>query len=214
MDQLSLTEARVLGVLLEKQITTPDQYPLSLNALTTGCNQKSSREPVMKLTEAEVLDSITGLISKHMAVEENFAGRVAKYKHRYCNTEFGKLKFSEQELGILCLMLLRGAQTPGELRSRSGRLCSFNDVAEVESVLANLTSREDGPFVQRLEREPGKREARYQQLIAEEVGEHLVASSKASGVESPSRLEALENRIETLETLVERLQEQLEELIS
>ncbi|HEY3850927.1 MAG TPA: YceH family protein, partial [Steroidobacteraceae bacterium] len=118
-------EARVIGCLIEKEITTPDQYPLSLNALTNACNQKTNREPVLELSEPEVQQTLDSLMKKYMVSDKSagYGGRVTKYRHRFCNTEFGPLKFSAQELGTLCVMLLRGPQTPGELRTRTNRLC-------------------------------------------------------------------------------------------
>ncbi len=116
--ELTPIEARVIGCLIEKEVTTPDQYPLSLNALTNACNQKSNREPVMSLSESEVLDAVDQLISRRLVSDESgFNSRVSKYQHRFCNTEFGDLKLSAQEKGIVCCMLLRGPQTPGELRN-------------------------------------------------------------------------------------------------
>ncbi len=118
--ELSPNEARVIGCLLEKEITTPEQYPLSLNALTNACNQKSNREPVLDLDETTVQQTLDQLIRKYLVSEESgYGSRVAKYRHRFCNTEYGTLKFSPQELGIVCELLLRGPQTPGELRSRA-----------------------------------------------------------------------------------------------
>lgn len=170
--ELTTLEARIIGCLLEKEITTPDQYPLSLSALTHACNQKSSRDPVLQLTETEVQNSLDDLRKKHLVSDRSgFGSRVTKYQHRFCNLGFGSLEFSPQELGIICVLLLRGAQTPGELRSRTNRLCEFSDVQETESVLVNLMRREDGPFVTRLVREPGKRESRYAHLLSGEVVE-------------------------------------------
>ncbi len=210
MDMLSQNEARVLGVLMEKEVTTPDQYPLSLNSLTSGCNQKSSREPVIQLTEAEVLDSVSSLIEKHIVLEDSgFGSRVIKYKHRFCNTEFGKLTLTGQEFAIICLLLLRGPQTPGELRSRSGRMCQFKDVAETESVLNHLMSREDGPFVRKLPREPGKRESRFQQLIAEET---LSVDAQPSETTEDNQQGNLEQRVKTLELQVATLISTIEDL--
>jgi hypothetical protein len=155
-------EARVIGCLIEKEITTPDQYPLSLNALTNACNQKTNRDPVLELSETEVQQTIDSLMKKYMVSDKSagYGGRVTKYRHRFCNTEFGPLKFSAQELGTLCVMLLRGPQTPGELRTRTNRLCEFADAEAVESTLRALMTREDGPFVARLARAPGARESR------------------------------------------------------
>ena len=141
--EFNANEARVIGCLIEKEITTPDQYPLSLNALTNACNQKTNREPVLELSEAEVQQAVDTLMKKYMVSDKSagYGGRVTKYKHRFCNTEFGSLKFSKQELGILCVMLLRGPQTPGELRSRTNRLCDFADAEEVETTLRGLIDR-------------------------------------------------------------------------
>ena len=152
--EFSANEARVIGCLLEKEITTPDQYPLSLNALTNACNQKTNRDPVLELSESDVQQSVDSLMKKYMVSDKSagYGGRVTKYKHRFCNTEFGSLKFSKQELGIICVMLLRGPQTPGELRSRTNRLCEFADAEEVEATLRTLMTREDGPFIARLTR--------------------------------------------------------------
>ena len=150
---LTALEARVIGALIEKEITTPDQYPLSLNALVNACNQKSNREPVMELDETQVQEIVDALVKKHMISEKtSFGSRVTKYRQRFCNTEFGMLTFTPQELGLVCVLLLRGAQTPGELRTRTGRLCHFDDVQEAEAVLDRLMEREDGqPHRQRYE---------------------------------------------------------------
>ena len=166
--KLSNNELRVIGCLLEKESTTPDQYPLSLNALTNACNQKSNRDPVMSLDESKVQETLDALSKKHLVVEKSsFGGRTAKYQHRFCNTEFSELQFSAQERGILCVLFLRGPQTPGELRTRTNRLCEFSDVNEVEDVLEKLASHKDGSFVKKLPRQPGKRESRYIHLLGE-----------------------------------------------
>ncbi len=159
--QLSPLEARVIGCLIEKEVTTPDHYPLTLNSLTTACNQKSNREPVLNLSEAEVQDTVEGLIARRLVSDESsFNSRTSKYQHRFCNTEFGDLKLNQQELGLICCLLLRGAQTPGELRTRTNRLCTFTDVKETEAVLERLANRDSGALVVKLPREPGKRESR------------------------------------------------------
>src|ERR1700719_807286 len=166
--EFSANEARVIGSLIEKEITTPDQYPLSLNALTNACNQKTSGEPVLDLTESAVQQTVDALIRKYMVSDKSagYGGRVTKYKHRFCNTEFGSLKFSKQELGIICVLLLRGPQTPGELRARTNRLCEFADADQVEATLKGLMAREEGPFIARLPRAPGARESRYAHLFS------------------------------------------------
>ena len=146
--KLSNIELRVIGCLIEKESTTPDLYPLSLNALTNACNQKSNRDPVMSLDESTVQAALDGLAKKRLVMEKSpFGSRTAKYQHRFCNTEFSDFQFSAAELGVLCMLFLRGAQTPGELRTRTGRLCDFTDVKEVEEVLRCLATHKDGPFV-------------------------------------------------------------------
>src|SRR6195256_3898684 len=180
----SPNEARVIGCLIEKEITTPDQYPLSLNALTNACNQKTNRDPVVDLSEATVQQTVDSLMKKYMVSDKSagYGGRVTKYKHRFCNTEFGSLKFSKQEFGIICVLLLRGPQTPGELRARTNRLCEFTDAAHVEATLRTLMTREDGPFIARLTRSPGARESRYAHLFSghvESVEEPAIAEESA-----------------------------------
>lgn len=180
--ELNQIEQRIIGVLLEKEITTPDQYPLSLNSLTTGCNQKSNREPVLELSEAEVLDAVDGLIAKRIMVrDEAVSGRVDKYRHRFCNTEFGDLKFNEQQLAVVCVLLLRGPQTPGELRSRTNRLADFAQVSEVEQVLQDLQQQS---LVQQLPRQPGKRESRYQHLFISSTEAELASAGAEPLAES------------------------------
>jgi uncharacterized protein len=169
--ELSPHEARIIGCLIEKQITTPDQYPLSLNALINACNQKSNRDPVLELDEDTVQRTLDALAKKHFVVERSgFGSRVPKYQHRFCNTEYGTLKLDEQELALTCELLLRGPQTPGELRSRATRMATFGDVTDVEATLTRLSDREDGPFVTRLAREPGRRESRFAHLFGGPVG--------------------------------------------
>lgn len=180
--ELNQIEQRIIGVLLEKEITTPDQYPLSLNSLTTGCNQKSNREPVLELSEAEVLDAVDGLITKRIVVrDEAVSGRVDKYRHRFCNTEFGDLQFNEQQLAVVCVLLLRGPQTPGELRSRTNRLANFAQVSEVEQVLQDLQQQS---LVQQLPRQPGKRESRYQHLFISSTEAELASAGAEPLAES------------------------------
>jgi uncharacterized protein YceH (UPF0502 family) len=145
--QLTAHEARVIGCLLEKQVTTPEQYPLSVNAVVTACNQKTNREPVMSLSESEVQDLLDTLVKRHyLRTVSGFGNRVTKYEQRFCNSEFGDLKFTPAEVAVTTL-LLRGAQTPGELRGRAQRMHEFSDMAEVESVLENLASRKMAPML-------------------------------------------------------------------
>jgi uncharacterized protein len=208
--QLTPNEARVIGSLLEKERTTPEQYPLSLNALTNACNQKSSRDPVMSLDERIVQETLDGLIKKRLVSEKTgFGSRVAKYQHRFCNTDFGDLKFSEQELGIICALLLRGPQTPGELRTRTERLCKFSDMNEAEAVLKHLMVREDGPFIVKLPREAGKRESRYAHLFCGEV-EISSAVEVSGGSHRAPRTDR--NRLEDMEDMLQALREEIEEI--
>jgi uncharacterized protein YceH (UPF0502 family) len=208
---LSLNEARVIGCLIEKEITTPDQYPLSLNALTNACNQKTNREPVLELSEAEVQSAVDTLMKKYLVSDRSagYGGRVTKYKQRFCNSEFGSLKLSPQELGILCVLLLRGPQTPGELRSRTNRLCEFADAEAVEATLRGLMSREDGPFIARLPRAPGARESRYAHLffgiIESAPDERPVESAAAAGSSLDQRLSLLEEEVTRLRAEVDAL---------
>lgn len=207
--RLTAMEARVVGALMEKEITTPDQYPLSLNALKLACNQKTSRDPVMSMTDEQVQETLDTLRKKHLVLERSgFGSRVPKFKQRFCNTEFSSLQFTDQERGIVCALLLRGAQTPGQLRTNTHRLCEFADVSEVEQTLQDLMERSDGPFVVRLSREPGKRESRFSQLFCPDA-EHAAeapADTEDTGAPSSSRqpqdtdrLSALEDRLTTLE---------------
>jgi hypothetical protein len=165
--ELTAHEARVIGCLIEKQVATPDQYPLSLNALTNACNQKSNRHPVFDLSERDVQTVVDGLMKRQLVLEKSgFGSRVPKYQHLFCNTQFGSLKFSPQGTAIVCELLLRGPQTPGELRTHAARLAPLKEVSEVDAELEDLMTRPDGPFVARLPREPGRRESRYMHLFS------------------------------------------------
>ena len=210
--ELSPLEARVIGCLIEKQITTPDQYPLSLNALVNACNQKSNRDPVMEVDEVTIQGTVDQLARKHFVVEKSgFGSRVPKFQHRFCNTEYGTLKLTAQELAIVCELLVRGPQTPGELRTRASRMAPFSEVGQVEAALESLRTREDGPFVVRLPREPGRRDSRYAHLFSGAVAvpaiedePQTVAVSNVAA-ETPSRLDRLEEQ-------VRRLREELDDM--
>ena len=211
---LSLTplQARIIGVLLEKETTTPDQYPLSLNALTLGCNQKSNREPVMELTEQEVQQGLDELQDKKCIFNLSTAGsRVPKYKHRFCNTEFSSLQFSEQQRALICVLLLRGPQTPGELRTRTQRLAEFANVDEVESCLHSLLELNGEHIVTKLAREPGKRESRYAHLFCGETGFELAGTDPIE-MSSQAQGQSLSSRVSELEAQVADLNKQLAEL--
>lgn len=208
--ELSPLEARIIGCLIEKEITTPDHYPLTLNSLTTACNQKSNRDPVMSLSDAEVQDVVESLIGRRLVSDESaFNSRTPKYQHRFCNTEFGDLKLGDQELGLICCLLLRGAQTPGELRTRTNRLCTFSDVKQTEAVLDGLAQRD---LVVKLAREPGKRESRYQHLFCGEVD--VQTMSVASIPETDSQIEALEQEVASLREEVAELRALVEQVIA
>ena len=202
--ELSPIEARVIGCLIEKQITTPDQYPLSLNALVNACNHKSNRDPVMSADEAAIQTTLDHLIRKHLVIEKSgFGSRVPKYQHRFCNTEFGPLKFTPQELAIVCELFVRGPQTPGELRTRAARMASFSEVGQVEMALESLSSRADGPFVVRLPRELGRRESRYAHLFSgaatiPALTEESITGPSMASAPAPSRLERLEEEVRQL----------------
>ncbi|WP_171864382.1 YceH family protein [Enterobacter cloacae] len=209
--QLSATEARVIGCLLEKQVTTPEQYPLSVNAVTMACNQKTNREPVMNLGEHEVQDILDELVKRHyLRTVSGFGNRVTKYEQRFCNSEFGDLKLSAAEVAVITTLLLRGAQTPGELRTRASRMHEFADMQEVEQTLDGLATREDGPYVVRLAREPGKRESRYIHLFSGEVDTSTVLADSAA----PAAHDSLAARLEALEEEVAGLKQRLDALLA
>lgn len=206
--ELSPIEARVIGCLIEKQITTPDQYPLSLNALVSACNQKSNRDPVMSADEAAIQATLDNLIRKHLVIEKSgFGSRVPKYQHRFCNTDFGPLKFTPQELAIVCELLVRGPQTPGELRSRAARMASFSDQEQIEAALESLGSRADGPFIIRLPREPGRRDSRYAHLFSGAVT--IPVTTEESTTEPSMAAASARPRLERLEEEVRQLKEEL-----
>jgi uncharacterized protein len=178
--ELTALEARAIGCLIEKAITTPDQYPLSLNALVNACNQKSNREPVMDLSESTVQQTVAALSKKHLVMEKSgFGSRVPKYQHRFCNTEFGNLKLDPQELAVVCELLVRGPQTPGELRTRASRMAQFGETSEVEAALSRLRDRADGPFVVQLAREPNRRDSRWAHLFSGPIAEAVSAVSRS-----------------------------------
>ncbi|NOH51443.1 DUF480 domain-containing protein [Vibrio coralliilyticus] len=214
--ELNPVEARVIGCLIEKEVTTPDYYPLTLNSLTSACNQKSNREPVMALSELDVQEAVDSLIGRRLVSDESgFNSRASKFQHRFCNTEFGDLKLTKQEKGIVCCMLLRGAQTPGELRTRTNRLAEFSDVKEVEAILERLAAREEGALVVKLPREAGKRESRYMHLFSGDVDVEATAATSASAVQpavNSDRVEALEQEVATLKSEMAELRQLVEQL--
>ena len=202
--QLSALDARVLACLVEKEITTPDQYPLSLNSLTNACNQKTNRDPVLELTEAAVQDTLDGLSKRHLVMERSgFGSRVLKYRHRLCNGDHNPLQLSAQELGLVCELLLRGPQTPGELRNRAQRLAPFTDLKMVEETLEGLAKRSDGPLVVKLARQPGAREARYAQLFTGVPD--TTADADAEAAQAIAAGPGLAERVRELESSVAEL---------
>ena len=198
---LSDVEGRVLGSLIEKDVTTPDYYPLSLNALVNACNQKSNRDPVMNLDEDSVREALRGLEKNGLAgPADSFDGRVTKYEHRLQEA----YNFDRRETAILCVLLLRGPQTPGELRSRSERMHSFDELGEVESTLQRLIKREP-PLAKVLPRLPGTKEARYVHLLS---GDVEVAQLEAAG-DIPTSNSNNSDRIAHLEQKVRQLQNEI-----
>ncbi len=202
---LNTVEIRVLGSLIEKEITTPEYYPMSLNALTNACNQKSNRDPVMELSENEVHSAIETLRDKRLGWQFSSAGaRVPKYEHNLRSL----FTLSKDEIAVLCVLLLRGPQTIGELRTRTDRMCSFASLEDVDKTVKSLISREDGPFVVELPRQPGRKESRYMHLFGGEVEidqnssvENQVTEHPKISISSTSdRISALENEITSLKT--------------
>lgn len=213
--QLTPEEIRIVGCLMEKEVTTPDQYPLTLNALTNACNQKSSRQPVMSLDPGEVQRNCQQLSDKHLTrIEIGFKNNTEKYSHRLCNTLLGKYQFTPAEYAIICLLLLRGPQTPGELRSRSGRLCSFDDNQQVQESLKTLMEHESGPVVARLARKAGRQDHEYTHLFAGEIEsapEDAPIAPRVTVTNRDQQIITLEARVSALEKALTDLAERLGE---
>ncbi|NNE62752.1 MAG: DUF480 domain-containing protein [Gammaproteobacteria bacterium] len=212
---LSANEARVIGCLMEKSVTTPDQYPLTLNALTNACNQKSGRNPVMSLNQGTVQHTVRELENKRLIhVEENFKRGVEKYSQRFCNSNFSELQFDAAQYAIVCLLLLRGPQTPGEIRARSPRLHGFEDNSAVVSSLNTLIERDADALVIKLPRTPGRKDSEYMHLFCGPVDIEAYESNAqaAAGSSSSARssVAELEQRITVLEDTVEELKKLLE----
>jgi uncharacterized protein len=209
---LNEVEVRVLGALLEKDITTPDYYPLSLNALVNACNQKNNRDPVMSLDETAVREALHGLQEKDKRLAGPAGGadsRVSKYEHRVQEV----FNFTRAETALICVLLLRGPQTPGELRGRTERMFKFEELADVQSALERLIER-DPPLVKMLPRQPGTKESRYAHLLAGDVaGYEAGAASSASqhrAADGGDRLERLETEVSELRREVAELKQQME----
>lgn len=203
---LNAIEQRVLGALIEKEMSTPEYYPLSLNALVNACNQKNNREPVMQLVESDVLNSIE--VMRHKGIAYEHSGR----EHRVPKYSQGlgqKLNLGNKDLAILCVLLCRGPQTPGELRGRTQSLHAFEDLDAVLSALSRLSSKEE-PFVQELPKVPGTKESRWTHLLGDSIPEITIQDHPTRTVAaSPTRIDDLEQRVKTLEEFVAQLKSQL-----
>ena len=211
--QLTPAEARVLGCLIEKEITTPEYYPLSVNALVNACNQKSNREPVMSLDEDAARQALRSLCDQFFVRAAGTDSRVAKYEHRLQEL----FNFHRHEIALLCVLLLRGPQTPGELRTRAERMYAFDDLESVHSAL-NLLMKREPPLVAVLPRQPGTKESRYAQLLSGEVSAHAAQATDAADVERATqpeggRLNRLEAEVAALREQIARLERRIEELL-
>jgi uncharacterized protein len=214
LPNLTATESRVIGCLMEKSVITPDQYPMTLNALTGACNQKSSRDPVMSLEQNVVQRAARELASKHLVrADENFKSGVVKYRQRLCNTMNADYRLDSAQFAIVCLLLLRGPQTPGELRARSGRLHTFADNSAVVDALNGLIEREGEPLVVQLPRTPGRKDSEYMHLFSGpvDVAARVAQSQAAASTASSERIGVAElaDRLEKLEAEVAELKARL-----
>ena len=212
MPTLTHNEVRVLGSLIEKQITTPEYYPLTLNAMTLACNQKNNRNPITALTEVEVEQALDSLREKNLAyVFYGSTSRVPKFKHVADN-----LHLSAAELAVMCVLMLSGAQTAGEIRGRAYRLYEVSGLEEIEQTLHSLSAKDPEPLVVKLPRQTGQKEARFAHLLAGEVktdeldGEQPVSKQTRRTIES-EKVVSLEHRVETLAAEVEGLRRQFDE---
>ena len=211
---LTANEARVIGCLIEKSVITSDHYPLTLNALTNACNQKSGRDPVMSLQKGMVQRIVRDLEAKKLVrVEENFKSGVEKYVQRFCNTRFSDYQFDPPQFAVVCLLLLRGPQTPGELRARSGRLHTFADNATVVDALTTLIEQEGNPVAVKLPRTPGRKDSEYMHLFSGPIDVEAHASqakaAMATGSSERVSVSELTQRVSRLEAEVAELKAQL-----
>jgi uncharacterized protein YceH (UPF0502 family) len=214
--QLDAIETRVLGCLVEKELATPEYYPLSLNALVNACNQKSNRDPVLDLSEPDVSRALASLGRKQYAIVSGEGGRVSKHRHFLVE----KFDLGRPALAVLCELMLRGPQTPGELRTRAGRMCDFPDLAAVGAVLQRLEG-EEPPMVACLPRQPGRKEQRYAQLFSALPADEPPASRQAGndpeaaalrGGEADDRVARLESEVVALRRETDSLREEVAEL--
>lgn len=211
---LSDIEVRVLGALVEKQVTTPEYYPLTINSLTLACNQKNNRHPVTSYSDEQVAQAVETLREKNLTyVFYGSTSRVPKYKHVLPEV----LRLSSPEVAVMCVLMLRGTQTPGELRGSASRLYEFSGLEEVETTLNALISREPEALVARLPRQPGQKEVRFAHLLSGALNlEAIAEADRSSATSSPRRggseqIERLEQKVEALSTEVEKLRQQFEQ---
>ena len=206
-------EVRVLGSLIEKQITTPEYYPLTLNALTLACNQKNNRSPVTALTESQVEEALDSLREKNLAyVFHGSTSRVPKFKHVAPEV----LHLTQPELAVMCVLMLSGPQTVGEIRTRGSRFYDFSGLEEVDETLHSLGTKDTDPMVVKLPRQPGQKDARFAHLLSGEVDVEQLAEDQTTGrttrrSSDAERIEKLEERVETLTSDVEGLRQQFEQ---
>jgi uncharacterized protein len=204
---LSDVEVRVLGSLVEKQVTTPEYYPLTLNSLTLACNQKNNRNPVTAFTETEVAQALESLREKSLTyVFHGSTSRVPKYKHVMPEV----MHLSKPELALMCALMLRGPQTTGELRGNASRLYEFSGIEEVDANVNSLISHEPEPLVVRLPRQPGQKEARFAHLLSGAPAEEIILEAQAARVSSPKKSD--KERIENLDREVAALREEVQSL--
>ena len=212
--QLTVLEARVLGALIEKEVTTPDQYPLSINSLKLACNQKSNRDPFIETDESAVQETVNGLMRRFLVAEAS-GNRVPRYRQCLCGGEHAKFILSPQEQAILCELLLRGPQTAGELRSRAQRMAPFPALADVETALQLLSTREGQALVTQLPRVQGSREVRYAQLLTPAPEQPIAPLQPAAltvsmpGNDNDARIAALESAVAALQAEVDQLRHDL-----
>ena len=205
--QLTETEARIVGSLIEKQLTTPEYYPLTLNALIAACNQKTNREPVTNYDEQAVSRALDDLRDKNIVyVFYGSTSRVPKYKHILPDV----LHLEPSETAVLCVLMLRGPQTIGELRERTGRLYDFRDLNDVNETLEGLIKREE-PLITRLERAPGQKEARFAHLLCGEVTSYTPPERASRGAANDERIEKLEQEIESLKNDLSSIRQEFED---
>ena len=206
-------EVRVLGSLIEKQITTPEYYPLTLNALTLACNQKNNRNPVTAFAESQVEEALNSLREKNLAyVFHGSTSRVPKFKHVAPEV----LHLTPPEMAVMCVLMLSGPQTVGEIRTRGSRLYDFSGLEEVDETLHALSTKDTDPLVMKLPRQPGQKDARFAHLLSGEVDVEQLAEDQTTGrttrrSSDAERIEKLEERVETLTSDVEGLRQQFEQ---